>query len=271
MIGAAGGACDGSEAEETGSDDATVAAGWPFVGQFVAHDITADRSPLRSHAEEERLRNFRTPRAQPRVRLRRRPRRQPVPLRARRPGQAAARPGRQRRAAQPGGPRADRRPAQRRAPVRQPAARRLPARAQPARRPAARGRHRARPDVFDEARRATMWHYQWILLHDYLPILIGAELTAELADGGPALLRDRRASRTSRSSSPTPRSATDTARSATATDQRHERELSMFPDLMGFGAGAARARGRLGAALRPARASRRRSARSGWTAGCPRA
>ena len=27
----------------------------------------------------------------------------------------------------------------------------------------------AEADVFDEARRATMWHYQWILLHDYLP------------------------------------------------------------------------------------------------------
>src|SRR5881398_313081 len=52
MIGAAGGA------EEAGDDDATVAAGWPFFGQFVAHDITADRSPLRSHAEEGALRNF---------------------------------------------------------------------------------------------------------------------------------------------------------------------------------------------------------------------
>ena len=62
MIGSAGGACDASGAEAEGSDDATVAAGWPFVGQFVAHDITADRSPLQSHAEEGELRNFRTPR-----------------------------------------------------------------------------------------------------------------------------------------------------------------------------------------------------------------
>ena len=62
MIGAAGGACDGTEAEEAGEDDAAVAAGWPFFGQFIAHDITADRSPLRSHTEEGALRNFRTPR-----------------------------------------------------------------------------------------------------------------------------------------------------------------------------------------------------------------
>ena len=63
MIGSAGGVCDGSAGREPRArDDATVAAGWPFFGQFVAHDITADRSPLRSHAEEDRLRNFRTPR-----------------------------------------------------------------------------------------------------------------------------------------------------------------------------------------------------------------
>src|SRR3954447_25652832 len=63
MIGWAGGACDASDAAgEAGSDDATVACGWPFFGQFIAHDITADRSPLRSHAEEGALRNFRTPR-----------------------------------------------------------------------------------------------------------------------------------------------------------------------------------------------------------------
>src|SRR4051812_24770495 len=62
MIGAAGGACDGSEAGEAGGAAAAAGAGWPFVGQFVAPDIPADRSPLRSRAEENRLRNFRTPR-----------------------------------------------------------------------------------------------------------------------------------------------------------------------------------------------------------------
>ena len=42
-IGAAGGFCDGGDCE----GDATIEAGWPFFGQYVAHDITADRSPLR--------------------------------------------------------------------------------------------------------------------------------------------------------------------------------------------------------------------------------
>jgi hypothetical protein len=62
MIGSAGGACDGTPSESAAADDASVAAGWPFLGQFVAHDITADRSPLRSHTEADTLRNFRTPR-----------------------------------------------------------------------------------------------------------------------------------------------------------------------------------------------------------------
>ena len=39
----------------------TVAAGWPFFGQFIAHDITADRSALRTHVEASRLKNARSP------------------------------------------------------------------------------------------------------------------------------------------------------------------------------------------------------------------
>jgi hypothetical protein len=38
-IGAAGGFCDAGHCAE----DANVEAGWPFFGQYVAHDLTADR------------------------------------------------------------------------------------------------------------------------------------------------------------------------------------------------------------------------------------
>jgi hypothetical protein len=58
-IGAAGGFCDGGDCK----DDSRVEAGWPFFGQYVAHDLTADRSPLRAHAEVGALRNMRSPRA----------------------------------------------------------------------------------------------------------------------------------------------------------------------------------------------------------------
>src|SRR4026209_449714 len=58
-IGAAGGFCDGGDCE----DDATVEAGWPFFGQYVAHELTAHRSPRRRHAAVAALRNMRSPRA----------------------------------------------------------------------------------------------------------------------------------------------------------------------------------------------------------------
>ena len=41
------------------------AAGWPIFGQFVAHDITADRSILRSHANTAELHNAAQPATQP--------------------------------------------------------------------------------------------------------------------------------------------------------------------------------------------------------------
>src|SRR6266516_4639168 len=58
-LGAAGGFCDGGDCET----DGRVEAGWPFFGQYVAHDLTADRSPLRSHSDLNALRNMRSPRA----------------------------------------------------------------------------------------------------------------------------------------------------------------------------------------------------------------
>jgi Animal haem peroxidase len=76
-IGASGGFCDASAENgapsgidsfaETGASarthDARIEAGWPFFGQFVAHDLTADRSPLTKHAEVELLANVRKARA----------------------------------------------------------------------------------------------------------------------------------------------------------------------------------------------------------------
>jgi hypothetical protein len=40
-------------------------------------------------------------------------------------------------------------------------------------------------DVFDQARVTLTWHYQWIIIHDFLPRLVGASLVGEvLASGG---------------------------------------------------------------------------------------
>jgi hypothetical protein len=62
-LGVVGGLCDGGPLESSGNDDASVEAGWPFFGQFIAHDITADRSPLVDRADPDTLRNYRSPRA----------------------------------------------------------------------------------------------------------------------------------------------------------------------------------------------------------------
>lgn len=40
-------------------------------------------------------------------------------------------------------------------------------------------------DLFDEARRALTWHYQWVIVNEFLPGLIGAELTRQITTSGP--------------------------------------------------------------------------------------
>jgi len=60
-LGRAGGFCDCGDAEDSPDSLGDTAAGWPIFGQFVAHDITADRSSLRSHANVKELHNARSP------------------------------------------------------------------------------------------------------------------------------------------------------------------------------------------------------------------
>lgn len=60
-LGRAGGLCDCGDGEDDAASLGTAAAGWPFFGQFIAHDITADRSALRTHVEASGLRNARSP------------------------------------------------------------------------------------------------------------------------------------------------------------------------------------------------------------------
>ncbi|HEV2660990.1 MAG TPA: heme peroxidase family protein [Ktedonobacteraceae bacterium] len=65
MLGRSGSYMDAnaeSPEQQTASDNPRIPAGFTFIGQFVAHDITADRSLLQHHARLNELRNFRTPR-----------------------------------------------------------------------------------------------------------------------------------------------------------------------------------------------------------------
>lgn len=62
--GETGGVCDAAAVLGVAGhgDDATEAAGWPFFGQLIAHDITADRSPIATAGVDPlALRNARAP------------------------------------------------------------------------------------------------------------------------------------------------------------------------------------------------------------------
>src|SRR5438552_10154083 len=60
-LGRAGGLCDCREIDDSPDSLGDSAAGWPIFGQFVAHDITADRTSLRSRANTAELHNARSP------------------------------------------------------------------------------------------------------------------------------------------------------------------------------------------------------------------
>ena len=60
-MGRAGGLCDCGATGDSPASLGESAAGWPIFGQFVAHDITADRSTLRSHTNVKELHNARSP------------------------------------------------------------------------------------------------------------------------------------------------------------------------------------------------------------------
>jgi hypothetical protein len=93
----------------------------------------------------------------------------------------------------------------------------------------------AEQDVFEQARRAASWHYQHVILREFLPAVIGAQLTAELLDGGPRLYRVER-------DPYIPFEFADAAYRYGHAQIRHRYQVNehlgpcpVFPDLMGFG------------------------------------
>src|SRR5882762_10113479 len=60
-VGRTGGLCDCGDAADAPESLGDVAAGWPIFGQFVAHDLTSDRSPLRGRVDPTRVENARSP------------------------------------------------------------------------------------------------------------------------------------------------------------------------------------------------------------------
>jgi hypothetical protein len=186
-LGRPGGPCDAG-AGFAGGIDSNVAAGWPFFGQFIAHDITADRSPLVDRADPARLRNFRVPRANLEGVYGTGPIGSPYLFRKDDPAKlllgpsGADVPRNHEGIALIGDPRND---------AHLFTSQMLVAFIDLHNRLVDRLRDDevAESVVFDEARRAATWHYQYVILREFLPGLIGAALTAELLDDGPQLYR----------------------------------------------------------------------------------
>jgi hypothetical protein len=187
-LGRRGGPCDGSPFADAGGDDGREAAGWPFFGQFIAHDITADRSPVTHHADPDAIRNFRTPRVNLECVYGGGPVGSPylferadtakLLLGRNDAGQLEDVPRNSEGIALIGDPRND---------VHLFVSQLHVAMLKVHNRLVERLREDrvADADLFDEARRITTWHYQWIVLHDFLPRLVGTELTDDLLRDGP--------------------------------------------------------------------------------------
>jgi len=181
-----GGLCDAAAARlPTGSaDDAAGAAGWPLFGQLIGHDITADRSPVGPQADVATLRNARSPKLNLEMLYGDGPVGAPYLYDVHDPAKLLAGadgldlPRNSQGIALIGDPRND---------VHVFAAHlqlmllhshnglvdRLRADGEP------------EDALFAAGRRALTWHYQWIVVHDFLPRLVGSQLVSDvLARGG---------------------------------------------------------------------------------------
>lgn len=232
-IGTSGGACDLAATAAGERQDASVAAGWPFFGQFVAHDITADRSPV-EHPDTTVVRNSRAPRANLECLYADGPagspylytRADPARLLLAESGRDV--PRNAEGTAIVGDPRNDTHLF-----VNQLQVAFL--------RTHNRLVERLREDgvaeeaLFDEARRASMWHYQWLIVNEFLPGLVGSELVEALLRDGPAYYR-------AEGEPSIPLEFADAAYRYGHSQVRSEYAINarsgprpMFPDLIGFG------------------------------------
>jgi hypothetical protein len=186
-LGRPGGPCD-MGIDSSDDADARVAAVWPFFGQFVAHDITADRSPVTHHGDADRLRNVRMPRANLEGLYGSGPVGSPYlyakddPAKLLLSADGSDVPRNYEGIALIGDPRND---------VHLFTSQMAVAFIKLHNRLVDRLREDgiAEDVLFEEARRAATWHYQHVIVHEFLPSLIGTQLTTELLEAGAQLYR----------------------------------------------------------------------------------
>ena len=166
--------------------DATVPAGWPFFGQFIAHDITADRSPIGHRSDPGQIENFRTPRANLEGVYGAGPigspylydKDDPAKLLLGEGGHDV--PRNHQGIALLGDQRNDVHLFMSQMQVGFISMHnRLVDRLREDRVPEA--------EIFEDARRAATWHYQWVILDEFLPMLVGPELVFGLLEDGGTL------------------------------------------------------------------------------------
>lgn len=175
---------DDDDAEPVGAG--CVAAGWPVFAQFLAHDLTADRSPLVSTADVATLRNVRAARLDFESVYGRGPGDQPYLYQREDPAKLLL-------GVNDAGRREDvpRNPdgvallGDQRNDVHQPISQLHVAVLRAHNGLVDRLREDGTPEaeLFSEARRALRWHLQWIVLNDFLPGLVGPELASAVLEG----------------------------------------------------------------------------------------
>jgi hypothetical protein len=187
-LGRIGGICDCGDIDDLPDSPVDTAAGWPIFGQFVAHDITADRSVLQTHTNTAELRNARSPRLNLETLYGDGPTGQPFLYQRDDPAKfllGLDGTDLQRNAegiALVGDPRND--------------SHMLISQLHLAMLKA----HNAFVDearmagvgsdrLFDEAARQLRWHYQWIVLNEFLPELVGPALAGQVLKEGPRWFR----------------------------------------------------------------------------------
>ncbi len=178
-LGIEGSLCDGGAC----NTESHIEAGQPFFGQYVAHDLTADRSPLRLHGDINTLRNARRPRANLEVLYGAGPVGAPYLFDQTDPAKLLLSvggrdlPRNQQGMALIGDPRNDVHALMTGLQV---------AFIQAHNRLVDRLRSDGVPEseLFDDARRALIWHYQWVILNDFLPNLVGNAMTTSVLQDG---------------------------------------------------------------------------------------
>src|SRR6202050_3280536 len=232
-LGRAGGICDCGDVDDTPDSLGNAAAGWPIFGQFVAHDITADRSILPTHADTAELRNARSPQINLECLYGDGPTGNPFLYQRDDPAKfllGADGLDLQRNAdgiAIIGDPRND--------------SHMLISQLHLAMLKA----HNAFVDearlvgtpadkVFEAAARNLRWHHQWIVLHEFLPSLVGKKLADQVLQEGPRWFRPTRGVFI-------PLEFADAAYRYGHAQIRHRYQLNLqtdpvplFPDLLGF-------------------------------------